>query len=164
VVEVLLEHGPVDKKALAKGEARARFPEWIQDRANEELERGECPSAVAKSVTRRSRKSGACGVAPDAYAHSVQSERRGVGDGPSKDGQAVLERRREPMFGRQPIVYGDHLTSRGVGQPPAKPIMCVEASCNPAAAMQIDQRGRQAAARRATLVDSDANPAVVGGD
>ena len=72
---------------------------------------------------------------------------------PAVGGEAVVDRGRELVLRRQPVVHRDDQRARVLRQPRAEPVMRLEIALHPAAAVEV-RDGRATACRRARRVDA----------
>jgi hypothetical protein len=103
--------------------------------------------AVACQQRRRGRET-AAGAGPGDAERGITAERTGVLGGPLGGGEGVLDGRRKPVFGGQPVVDRDDDTAHPVGEQPADVVRGVERAETPPAAVIEDERRDRAVGPR----------------
>jgi hypothetical protein len=79
-------------------------------------------------------------VAGDADLERVELQLLRVVGHPLRHHPRVLDRRRPPMLGREPITDGDDDAGRALGERPHGAVMTFEVTDDPAAAVEVDER------------------------
>ncbi len=121
---------------------------------------------IARATSQRRGEIAPRAVAADGQAVGSGAQRARPISHPGQDRPRVVQPGREAVLGRQAVVGRDHDGLHAVGQRAAQRVDAVQVAHDPAAAVQVEQRGeRRARAGRIqgphTLVDAGAVPAGV---
>src|SRR5579875_2803150 len=105
-------------------------------------------SPISRHLGHNGSEIAARAIAADGNVRSVHVQLRRVLRHPLRRRIAIFRRGREFVFGREPVIDGDHDATRSICQAAADAIVCVQVADHPAAAMKKDQRRERPIALR----------------
>ena len=138
----------VSRKPSAKSSPRGQVAGRVGRRVDQQLH---CRHRAAAGPGQQADHGGevaAGAVAADRDPGRVDAQLGGVGAGPGEGGPGVLDRGREGMLGRQPVVDREHRRPGRGGEEAADAVVGVEVADHPAAAVEVDRAAAAACRAR----------------
>src|SRR5438132_2886999 len=130
-----------DHVAVRQLAVRARLQREVDGGIDEHLTRRRGHPAGSSELRDDGRQIPARRIAGHGDASDIDADVAALRPGPAIRRQAVLDRGRELVLGRQPIVDGHDEHTRVLGQPRAEAVMRLEIALNPAAAVEVRDGG-----------------------